>query len=660
MPSDKTLVLVARAGLTAAERVRVRDLAAQGALIVGWQHPPLVQERFPSPDVAAWLQQNSIAAQPLGTILGERVSVEIDEAVIAWMKAFGRAPLGDQGSFRDIFRHRNLPLWWWTELYLYHDTPLRLYLRDIEALARLLERERPDRLVVVAPVRGLAEAARALSERVEVHGEPPPAGGSAKATLGFAASFLKMLGTAAKSVLRRSTGRVESEPVRFLLLTHASMWRLTTDPENGDSRLAEMYLDPILNALLSAGERVRAVAVGPPIPFKQRRWGEILKEVLELDSGGKPYVPIREFFLPRLVWPLADAHALCFRYWRKLRRLPRIAQALSHRGVRLGSAGLRCFRDAFLLQLPWAIRSYHEIASVIARERPQVLVLYAESSGLGRAAIAAANQAGVPTFAVQHGIMYPRYYSHEHAPDEVRGKDACPLPTRTAVFGSLARDLLVTRGQYSPETIVVTGSPKFDALVQAAGRYNRSAIRERLGVPEDAPMLVVASRFSAIGPVFADLVQAAESSPGCWLLVKPHQAERADPYLEVKRQLGAARVRVVGGEENLLELLFASDGLVTVDSLASSEALVLGRPVLVVNLPSNLSPLVERGVALGARGGEEIRRQLDRFLRDGAARANLSERRREYIQEFAFGADGRSTERIVEALRQTAERRWKP
>ena len=655
MPAEKTLVLVARDRLRPAELALVRELVARGAAVVGWQHPPLVQERFPSPDVAAWLQQNAVAARPLGAILGESVSVEIDEAVIAWMKVVGRAPLSDQGSFRDIFRYRRLTLWWWAELYLYHDTPLRLYLRDIEALARLLERERPDRLVVVAPVRELAATARALAGRVEVHGEPPPAGSAAGATWGFAASFLKMLGTGAKALLRRAS---KPEPIRFLLLTHASMWRLT-DPENGEGRLAELYLDPILAALTAAGERVRAVAVGPPVPFKQRRWRVILREVLELERSDRPYVPIREYFSPRLVWPLAKAHALCFRYWRKFRRLPRVEEALSHRGVRLGSPALGCFRDAFLLQLPWAIRSYHEIASVIARERPQVLVLYAESSGLGRAAIAAANRAGVPTFAVQHGIMYPRYYSHEHAPDEARGKDACPLPTRTAVFGSLARDLLIKRGQYSPETIVVTGSPKFDALVKAAEHYDRPAIRERLGVPADAPLLVVASRFSAIGPVFADLVQAAESSPGCWLLVKPHQAERADPYLEVKRQLGATRMRVVGTEENLLELLFASDGLVTVDSLASSEALVLGRPVLVVNLPSNLSPLVERGVALGARRGEEIRQQLERFLREGEARARLSERRREYIQEFAFGADGRSTERIVEALRQTAEGRWK-
>jgi hypothetical protein len=656
MPLERTLVLVARDRLPAAELARVRELGARGAAVVGWQHPPLVQERFPSPDVAAWLEAAGVPSRTLAAALGVRENIETDEAVIAWMKNFGRARLGPGGSFREIFRYRKLSLWWWAELFLYHDTPLRLYLRDIEALSRLLERERPDRLVLVAPVRDLTRAARKLAPRVDVYGATAPPHRSARTTWRFALGFLKMLGTAAKSLIRRSASR---SPVRYLLLTHASMWRPVSDLGEGAERLAELYLDPILTALRAAGESVRAVAVGPPVPFRKRHGAEVLREILELDGAKAPYVPIREYFSPRLVPALARAQASCFRQWREFRSLPQLDEALSHRGVRLGKAALACFRDTFLLQLPWAIRSYHEIRTALARENPSLLVLYAESSGLGRAAIAAATEAGIPSFAVQHGIMYPRYYSHEHAPDEVppRAEDPCPLPTRTAVFGSLARDLLVERGHYPPESIVVTGSPKFDALLASAERFERSRTRKRLGVPEDASLLVVASRFSAIGPVFTDLVRAAAADPSCFLVVKPHQAERPEPYSRAVERVGAGRVRVLAAEENLLELLFASDGLVTVDSLASSEALVLGRPVLVVNLPSNLTPLVERGVALGARGGEEIGRQLDRFLHDREVQRRLSERRREYIREFAFGADGRSTERILAALRETAEGR---
>ncbi|MFQ5790970.1 MAG: hypothetical protein ACE5JI_10910, partial [Acidobacteriota bacterium] len=383
------------------------------------------------------------------------------------------------------------------------------------------------------------------------------------------------------------------------------------------------------------------------------------KDRLELEGGHRPYVPVRRYFSPRLSVALAAESLNCWKMWRLFRRLPYVGRVLAHRGVELGPWALASFHDTFLLQLPWAIRSYCEMRTILVQEQPELLVLYAESSGLGRAAVAAACELGIPSFAIQHGIMYPRYYSHEHGADEVGGSadGACsvPMPTRTAVFGSLARQLLVTRGHYPPERIVITGSPKFDALVEAARGYDRRSIRSRLGLGQTGPMLVVASRYSAIGPVFRELVRAAGSIPELRLVVKPHQAESSEPYQAVVDEEGARCVHIASASDNLLELLFASDGLITVDSLASSEALVLGRPVLVVNLPSNLTPLVERGVAVGVRRDEPIEARLRQFLFDPPSASELEARRKQYLQEFAYGADGGSTERILAALRRTAE-----
>jgi UDP-N-acetylglucosamine 2-epimerase len=306
-------------------------------------------------------------------------------------------------------------------------------------------------------------------------------------------------------------------------------------------------------------------------------------------------------------------------------------------------------RDTFLRQFPWTMRSYLEVDAVLLREKPDVLVLYAESSGLGRAAVAAARARGVPSVAVQHGIMYPQYYSHEHAPDELE-EDPVPIPSRTAVFGELARKLLIERGSYPEDRIVVTGSPKFDALVKGASGYDPAATRRALGVPAGARFLVLATRWSAVSPVFEDLVRAVETLPGVFLFVKPHQAESPTAYREVALRLSAGRTRILSAEKDLLELLFASDGLITVDSFASSEALVLGRPVLVLNLPGNLGPLVDRGVALGVRRGESIAKALEALLFDAETARALETKRKEYIREFAFGADGRSTERIVECI----------
>jgi hypothetical protein len=652
------LVLIADPHLGEGEAGRIRELARRGAEIIAWQHTGIVQDRFPSPDVSSALAERTIPHRTLAEALGAECDFAVDEAVIAWMKQLGRTSLGGKESFRERFRLGPLVLWWWAEIYLYHETPLRLLVRDVEALARLAERRKPERVVLVRPVRALEAAARNLAADVEVIGstvDGPPF--RWRTTAFHAADFLKMVGTGLKSVLRpapRPLGRAAHPRVFFL--THASMWRRRRDPVSGEDEVAEIYFDRILPAV---EERASAsvIAFGPPVPFRQRGFGAWLGDLLEISEDSHPYRSVRAYFSPKLLLSLRRDFRRCRELYRELLRTDGLNEALSHRGVPLGAEALSCFRDTFLRQFPWAIRSYREVAAVIEVEKPQVMVLYAESSGLGRAAIRAARDHGVATIAIQHGIMYPQYYSHEHAPDEVGGDAAVPIPDRTAVFGELAKEILVRRGSYPEEAIVVTGSPKFDALVQAASGYDRDAIRAAASVPRDARALVLATRWSAVRPVFAELAAAVEKLEGVHLLVKPHQAESRAPYEEVLASLSSTRTRVLTAAANLVELLFASDGLITVDSLASSEALVLGRPVLVINLPSNLSSLVERGVALGVPRGRSIENGLRALLFDRETGRALEERRRQFIQEFAFGADGGSTERIVALILSTGSRR---
>ncbi len=656
--AERVLVLVGRPDLRRDQISLLRELSQAGAEVVAWHHPPILQDRFPSPDVAGRLGEHDVSCRTLTAVLGERESADIEDVVIAWVKSLGKSRLGPSGNFRETFRYRELSLWWWAELFVYHETPLRLYVRDIEALWRLVERKHPTRLVVVQPVRELAQVAKTARLPLEVHGEDGRRFRRKPGTTWHSLAMLtKMWGTGLKSLLRRGRGPA-SEPPRFLFLTHASMWRERRRADES-SELFEMYFDPLLRALAEEDERFKSVAVGPSVPYQRRTVWAALGEFFDWGNKKLPYVNISDYFRPAMVPTLTRAHFDCWRDWRRFRKLAQDGEGFEHRGFRVDAVALDAFRDTFLLQLPWAIRAYHEILCVLERESPNVLLLYAESSGLGRAAIAAACHQRVPTFAVQHGVMYPQYFAYEHTADETGtpadGKGACPLPTRTAVFGSLARDLLIERGHYPPESVVVTGSPKFDALLEAAARYERADIRKRYAVPATAFLIVIASRFSAIGPVFREVVRAVESDPSIQVLVKPHQAERPDRYHEVIEEEGASRIGLVHGDDSLIELLVASDGLLTVDSLASSEALVLGRPVLVVNMPNHLESLVERGVALGAGGGEEIAEQIKRFVHDIGVQEELQERRRKYIQEFASGADGLSTGRVLAALRETAK-----
>jgi UDP-N-acetylglucosamine 2-epimerase len=649
------LWIVSDPGIRAEERERLKAL--EDGVVIAWQHSRIVQDRFPSPDVAAALRAAGIECTTIAETLGESSDFDLDEAVIAWMKAFGRKGLGGGGSFRDRFRLGPLVLWWWAEIYLYHETPLRLLVRDVEALKRIVEKVKPSRIVLVRPRRALESAARGSGLAVEILG--PPLSGPPffwRTTWLALGDLVKMLGTGGKSLLRRRFVPASGSP-RAFFLTHASMWRKERDPETLEESLAELYFDGILRAVVKEASTT-VVAFGPPTPFRKRNLAALLRDLLEIGTSELPYRPARSYFSPRLALRLVPEFLCCFRLYRSFRRLAEIDDVLSHRGVRLGPEALACFRDTFLRQFPWAIRSYREVEAVLERDDPDVLVLYAESSGLGRAAIAAARARSIPSVAVQHGIMYEQYYSHEHSPDEIEGsrEDAVPIPTRTAVFGELAKELLTQRGSYPENRIVVTGSPKFDALVKTARRFDRTAIRRSIGVSDDDRVLVLATRWTAVAPVFEELVTSVSRIEGLTLLVKPHQAEGSRSYRDVLERRHSLETRIVPETANLLELLFASDGLITVDSFASSEALVLGRPVIVLNLPGNLDSLVERGVALGVRKGESTEGTLRALLEDDGVRRELETKRGQYIRDFAFGADGRATERIVRLLLSEAER----
>ena len=93
----------------------------------------------------------------------------------------------------------------------------------------------------------------------------------------------------------------------------------------------------------------------------------------------------------------------------------------------------------------------------------------------------------------------------------------------------------------------------------------------------------------------------------------------------------------------------------TVESLAAVEALVLERPVVVLNAPTNLRAMVEAGVALGvARGGGPDGRAAPRALRRRARARPCARARARYRPQIAYGADGGATARILALVRSTA------
>jgi hypothetical protein len=587
----------------------------------------------------------------------------VDEAAMAWTKAWGARPVRDGRSVRDLLAWKGVSLWWFAELYLFHSTEAPRYVRAIETFHRILDAERPAEVEAV----GLPAEEAVLLERtcaargILFHGRhAPPLRSALRARL----VSLRARWNGAKAFLTALKARVAGPPApraaegkrSVVFLSHAAFWRHRVDPETDETRAYEHYFDALIPEVARhPGLRPVVVAVGPSEAFRRRGPGDRLRDWLRLRPEAGPYVGIARYTTWAVFRDTLRAAGQARDAWRLLRGSPGMREAFSHRGVAFEDLAAPDLAATLLLQLPWAVRSYEEVAAVLRALKPAALVLYAESSGWGRAALAACRAASVPTVAVQHGIIYPKYYSYRHGP----GEEDCPRPDRTAVFGEAARRLLVEMGGYEPRSLVVTGSPKFDDLLASARGRDRGRTRARLGAADADRLVLVASRYrgirsthSAIGGAFAGLVRALEELDGVRGVVKPHPAEPAEAYEADLR--GARRVRVVPPGADLLDLLHAADALVTVESLSAVEALVLGRPVLVLNMPTHLRALVDEGLALGVAAGDDPAPALRRILFDPATRRGLEAARQRYLSEVAAGVDGGARGRIVSLIATTA------
>ncbi|HLA78299.1 MAG TPA: CDP-glycerol glycerophosphotransferase family protein [Vicinamibacteria bacterium] len=647
----KTLVLWGNGSVEAA-RAR-RD---EGASFVLWDEQK-----------AGQLREAGVAYRTRRDYLGPDGDDLLDEAAMAWTKAFGKRPLLDGQSLRELLTWKGVSLWWFVELYLYHSTDAPDRVRQIETLHRLLEAERPDEVEAV----GLDTEDALLLQRTATACRVLYHGPQARAPLALATrvariyresrfNTAKALATAVKASLSGPLPRPARQAGRetVLFLSHAAFWQERS--ENGDTEEQEHYFGRIIPAV---GEEPNlapfVVAVGPGAAFRRRGPQQRLSDWLRLPGPRGPFVHINRYSSFAVFRELRRATREIRAGWRRLKDSPGLREAFAYRDVNFADLSGPALAGSLLLQLPWAVRCYEEMRLALRAVRPAVLCLYAESSGWGRAALAACRAEGVSSLGLQHGILYPKYFSYRHAADE----SDCPIPDRTAVFGEAASRLLAAIGNYPPESLTVTGSPKFDALLAAARTWDREATRGRLGVVPSDKLVVVASRFRAIrethqsiGTAFPSLLTAVEAMAGVRCLVKPHPAEPKEAYEAAIRDAGASRTTVVSPGTDLMELLHAADALITVESLSAIEALVLGRPVLVLNMPTNLRDLVESGAALGAASGTDPRLALDALLFDPGTRAALDEARERYLSQVAHGVDGQATARIVALLRETAFR----
>ncbi|MGE5198611.1 MAG: hypothetical protein ACM3H9_03145 [Rhodospirillaceae bacterium] len=583
----------------------------------------------------------------LGDYLDAGRAERAEREANAWVKSLRGVQVGGL-PFRERFTHRGDSLWWFAELYLHKMQVANRVFRTLLALDALVERERPAQLGASAADPYVRVLARRVAER---DGLAWIGGGR-----GLAPSWVEHLRIAARAHLyiaasawSRATRPAEPprRPAAVAAFVHAAFWR-------GHE---EQYIGPVLRELeaaLPAGD-VALVGLGPETSYKARAWHHRV-------SGRR-----RRGHAPRL---MADAFASAAQLapsrgvWRRRRDIfaamtgsPELRRAAVIRGCDAWPLVEPALMGVAYLQFPWSAQVMDQLGAALDAIAPSAVVTYAEAGAWGRALVLEARRRGIASAGLQHGFIYRHWLNYLHEPDEMApaaGNAAdrgFPVPSRTLVYDDFAAAHLRSAGRFPPSALAVTGSARLDTLVRRAGLVtvdDMERTRRAVGAGESHSVVVVAAKYAQIAQVFPQLVRESGGIPGVRLVVKPHPAETAAPYLAAAQ--GAAHVAIAPAGVDLADLTRIARLLVTVNSTAAIEAMVMGVPSLVLAMPNNLTPLVEAGAMSGVNEGEPIGPALRALLADERGRAELLLKSAAFMARYRVGSDGGAARRAAEEI----------
>jgi len=294
--------------------------------------------------------------------------------------------------------------------------------------------------------------------------------------------------------------------------------------------------------------------------------------------------------------------------------------------------------------LEWGLEP---LVNAIDMEKPDLFVAI-EVNYILRNAVRHCKSMGIKTLIVQHGT--PNKYSlHCFAPFEAD----C-----FAAWGDFTREFLVGNG-VAPERIVVTGGPVFDKTVSL--KPDKSQIYAELGIgPEIKKTIVFTTQGQGAGfrPSIEEIesgiietVKAASQYRDVLLLFQAHPGQNVEDIQKVADKADHSSARVIKYHDTE-SLMAVSDGVITFFSTTAIDALILRKPLLLINLTDDREffPFVPMGAAFGAYTKKEI---MPAFRKLIESPEELKDGREKAIPYMVYKTDGKSLERVLNLIEKS-------
>ena len=460
-----------------------------------------------------------------------------------------------------------------------------------------------------------------------------------------------------------STVNQSNKPTILMALLHGRSARAYTGAD-GKRRIGDLYFGNLDEYLVNDPTK-RVIVISPSTP---KIWGRlsIVMEVKELLSRHLSYIPSEYYWNKNIMLKVISARKDFDGEWNKLKNSVRFKKSLKYDDIEISDLMENVFSTVLLSNFPSAILSIETMKSAIEKEKADIFL---SADGISPF-VYAAQMKNVPSIGVQHGIIRIPIImlEHYHRKGEIwhstsiDGLTKCPVQTKIAVWGEYFRDILVNGGNYIEESIVVTGCPRYDQLINADEIFSKENFCQQYNLnPDKKIILITAHMISTYEHIeaYISILRSLKQFSQVQVVIKPHHSHQSKKWHENILNEEKIKATVIPSNANTYEAIYACDVMVIVTSTTALEAAILDKLVVIVNLTNDpiYEPFIKSDAMLICTKKEDLIPTIKKALYNKeVVNEKLRDNRKKFVYEHAYIQDGQASMRVSDLIMQMVEK----
>lgn len=609
------------------------------------------------------LERENIYCKTLSDYLTDKVLEEIRQNTRLWIKTWPKTKI-DGKSFIELVSYSDTSLWWFTEHMMYNSVETSI--KNIELVKHIIDKEKANEILIFGngPLEEIlhtfsgVEVKKIKEKRLNIKLELNLKNFAKKHpniiwNLSRIYDLLKSI--VAKTIVHRSHNSNHEFKRTILISTHNLNWRTVYDPIIKQPRTYDSFFDSIIKKLKKADYKlVTTFPLGYSTTHPWTSFVSGLKATIGRRKYGMPHKPF-EYYLTIGIDKKANIQRRkLLKIWNELKNNEGFKNSMNYKDVNLWSLLRSNFLFFFSFIAGAAIKHIETASRMIDIEKPDLFLTGGGGDYVCELSlITQSKRNNIPTLEIQHGIIPYNTITYRHPKGWISYK--------MAVYGPYYKDLLTQANEFPPDSVVVTGQPRYDILAKADKIFSRERIFKKLNLTFDKKLLVWTTQTHGLSlaenekNIYA-VYNAVKSLKNVQLVIKLHPGE--DQKAPLYRKDKSFKTIIVREEINTYELLKACDLMITRHSTTAMEAVALNKPVIILNLSGEPDPVgyVKEGVALGVYREGDLKPAIEKLLKDDS---ELAKNRKKYIEKYLYKIDEKASERVVKLIEGMINERQK-